>query len=95
MKSHWDLGMQPRKQGNEAAYRRAVAAYQGVSTFETPAAAAAKARTRNLGEYIAELEVPESMVGSRTASTGHVGLKGTTPEQLLGCVRSMVRVDDV
>ena len=88
MKSHWDLGKRPAKRRDEAAY-------QEVSTFETPEAAAAKARARGLGEYIAELEVPQSAVGSRTPATGHVGLRNTTPEQLLGCIQSIVRVDSV
>lgn len=88
MKSHWDLGKRPAKERDEASYKE-------VSTFETPQAAAAKARARGLGMYIAELEVPESTVGSRTASSGHVGLAGTTPEQLLGYVQQVMRVDEV
>jgi hypothetical protein len=94
MKSHWELGRRPPQQGNQAAYRRDVEAYQEVSTFETPQAAAEKARIRGLGEYIAELEVPQSAIGSRTPSSSHVGLKGLTPEQLLSSVLSVVRVDD-
>lgn len=85
--SHWDLGKRPAKKQDEAAFKE-------VSTFTTAAAAAAKARARHLGDYVAELEVPESAIGSR-ASSGHVGLDGMTPEQLLGCVQSIVRVDDV
>src|SRR6266699_396784 len=84
MKSHWDLGRRPGRRQDEAAWKE-------VSTFETTATAAARARARNLGDYIAELEVPEQAVRSRT-STGHVGLYGMTPEQLLGCIQSIVRV---
>lgn len=87
MKSHWDLGKRPVRKQDEASWKE-------VSTFETAAAAAAKARARNLGDYIAELEVPENAIGSR-ASSGHVGLRGTTPEQLLECVQGIVRVADV
>jgi hypothetical protein len=49
---HWDLGKRPSDSRSEAAYRE-------VSAFDTPEAAATKARARNLGEYIAELEVPD------------------------------------
>jgi hypothetical protein len=63
--------------------------------FETPEAAAQKASTRNLGDYIAELEVPESAIGSHNPLSGHMGLKETTPEQLLGCIQDIIRVEDV
>ena len=88
MRTHWDLGIRP-------ANRRSDAAYKEVSTFDTPEAAAAKARARNLGEYIAELEVPDETPRSYTASTGHTGLQGTTPAQLLTCIRDVRRVDDI
>jgi hypothetical protein len=88
MRSHWDLGKRPKDRRDEAAY-------QEVSTFETVEAAAAKARARNLGEYIAELEVPDSAIASRSASTRHVGVSNMTPQQLLLCVQSVVLVEDV
>lgn len=94
MKSHWDLGKRPPRHGSEAAYQRSVESYQEVSTFETASAAAAKARTRGLGQYVAELEVPESAIASRTAASSHVGLTGLTPEQLLDSVLSVHSVDD-
>lgn len=87
MKSHWDLGRRPARKQDEEAYKE-------VSTFETASAAAKKARARNLGSYIAELEVPDSAIGSR-GSSGHVGLQGMAPEQLLDCIQSIVLVDDV
>jgi hypothetical protein len=88
MKSHWELGRRPVRPQDEAAYKE-------VSVFGTPQAAAQKARSRNLGDYIAELDVPESAIGSRNPVSGHVGLRDTTPEQLLGYVQSIVRVVDV
>lgn len=88
MKSHWDLGRRPVRPQDEAAFKE-------VSVFETQQAAAQKAKTRNLGDYIAELDVPESAIGSRNPVTHHVGLKDTTPEQLLEYVQSIVRVTDV
>jgi hypothetical protein len=94
MKSHWDLGKRPPRHGSEAAYQRSVEAYQEVSTFETASAAAAKARTRGLGQYIAELDVPESAIASRTPSSSHVGLAGLTPPQLLESVLRVHSVDD-
>jgi hypothetical protein len=94
MKSHWELGKRPPRQGSEAAYQRSVEAYKEVSTFETARAAAAKARTRRLGQYIAELEVPETAIASRTPSSSHVGLTGLTPEQLLDSVLRVQSVDD-
>lgn len=87
MKSHWDLGKRPQRRRDETAYKE-------VSTFETAEAAARKARLRNLGDYVAELNVPESAIGSRADNTGHVGLRGMTPEELLGCVQSVTAVDD-
>jgi hypothetical protein len=87
MKSHWDVGKRPSRKQDEDAYKE-------VSTFETAEAAAAKARARNLGDYIAELEVPDQAIRSR-ARSGHVGLYGMTPEELLGCIQSILRVDDV
>jgi len=88
MKSHLDLGRRPTRPQDEEAYRE-------VSVFETREAAAQKARARNLGDYVAELEVPEDAIGSRNPASGHVGLRNTTPEQLLGCVQGIVRVEDV
>jgi len=51
-------------------------------------------RLWNLGWYVAELEVPEDAVASR-AESGHVGLSGLTPRQLLGMVQNVRRVDEV
>jgi len=68
------------------------AAWQEVSTFVTAELAAVKARLYKLGEYIAELEVPDT--ASMTIKGGHVGLIGTTPDQLLGMVRNVQRLDE-
>ena len=88
MLSHWDLGKRPRDPRSEAAYRE-------VSTFDTPEVAARKARAYDLGEYVAELEIPDDTPHSYTTSTGHTGLQGTTPEQLLACVRGVRRVEEI
>jgi hypothetical protein len=88
MTSHWDLGRRPALPRDEAAYRE-------VSTFDTPEAAAAKALARNLGDYIAELEVSDETPTSRNPRTGHVGLAGMMPGELLGCVQGIRRVDEV
>lgn len=57
LKSHWDLGIRPAKPRDEGAYRE-------VSVFDTPQAAAQKARARNLGSFIAVLEVPDDSLMS-------------------------------
>jgi hypothetical protein len=88
MKSHWDLGYRPSRPSGEAAYKE-------VSTFDTAERAAAKARARDLGEYVAELEIPDETPMSRNEETGHRGLQGMTPEQLLGCVQDVRRVDEI
>ncbi len=69
------------------------AAYEEVSVFVTAEEAAAKARVRHLGDYIAELEVPDETPMS--SKGGHRGLIGTTPGQLLGMVRNVQSVDEV
>jgi hypothetical protein len=90
MKSHWDLGHRPASGRKQDEIR-----YKEVSVFDTPEAAAAKARARRLGEYIAELEVPDVLVGSHNPETGHYGLTGTTPGQLLGLVQNMREIGGV
>ena len=88
MLSHWDLGKRPSDPRSEAAHKE-------VSAFDTLEAAAKKARARGLGEYIAELEVPDETPRSYASSTGHIGLQGTTPGQLLRWVRDVRRVDEI
>lgn len=56
--------------------------YQGVSTFETLEMAIEKAVEAELGDFVAELEVPDS-VARNSNGRGHVDLEGTTPAQLL------------
>jgi hypothetical protein len=87
MKSHWDLGKRPPRPRDEASYRE-------VSVFDTLEAAARKARARRLGDYIARLEVPDEVAMTRSPS-GHVGLSGTNPAQLLGYVQHVRGVDEV
>lgn len=88
MKSHWDLYPERRPERNKEQ-----AAWKEVSTFMTAELAAEKARLHRLGDYIAELEVPDT--APMTIKGGHVGLIGTTPGQLLGMVRNVRRLDEV
>ena len=80
--SHWDLGKRPARAQDEAAYKE-------VSVFDTPERAAAKARARHLGEYIAELEVPDETPRSYNPVSRHSGLQETTPGQLLAWVQDV------
>jgi hypothetical protein len=52
-------------------------------------------RERKLGPYIVELDIPDEIERSQDAITGHVGLSGTTPQQLLECVRNVWHRDEV
>lgn len=93
MMSYWDLGRRPARSQDDPRYEQDRAAYEEVSTFVTAEEAAAKARTRNLGDYIAELEVPDD--APMSVIRGHRGLIGTTPDQLLGMVRNVRPVDEL
>jgi hypothetical protein len=93
MMSYWDLGRRPLRREGDPKYEGDKAAYEEVSVFATAEAAAAKARARNLGGYIAELEVPDD--APMSSKGAHRGLIGTTPSQLLGMVRNVHRVDEV
>jgi len=87
MKSHWELYPERRPVRSKEQ-----AAWQEVSTFMTAELAAEKARLHRLGEYIAELEVPDS--APMTIKGGHVGLIGTTPDQLLDMVQNVQPVGE-
>jgi hypothetical protein len=89
MKSHWEVGRRPARgrPQDEVAFKE-------VSVFSTPEAAAAKARARQLGDYIAELEIPDELIGSRKPETGHYGLRDTTPDQLLGLVQNVQEIEE-
>jgi hypothetical protein len=93
MMSYWDLGRRPDRPEDDPKYEGDKAAYEEVSTFATAEQAAAKARARNLGDFIAELEVPDETPMSAKGS--HRGLIGTTPTQLLGMVQNVRGVDEV
>jgi hypothetical protein len=88
MKSAWDLGRRPTRESGEALFRR-------VSTFSTAAAAASKAQLLGLGDFIAELEVPDTVAMTDPVPSGHLGLSGTTPTQLLGYVQNVRPVNEV
>lgn len=79
-RSPWDLGRRPRK--NRVMQVRL---YQGVSTYETLEMMIEKATEAELGDFVAELEVPDE-VGRNGNGRGHVDLEGTTPSQLLNYV---------
>ena len=87
MKSHWDLGRRPGRERDESAFRE-------VSTFNTPEAAARKAQARKLGDFIAALEIPDTVTMS-IGHAGHVGLSGTDPGQLLGYIQDVQHVNEV
>lgn len=90
MLSAWELGRRPDPltPGSEAVFRE-------VSTFNTPQAAALKAQAFGLGDYIATLDIPDTVTATVKETTGHVGLAGATPEELLGYVQNVQPVDDV
>lgn len=90
MKSAWDLGRRPTREREE----REEAIFRRVSTFNTPEAAARKAQALNLGDFIAVLEVPDT-VTMVAAPSGHVGLGETNPTQLLGYIQEVQRVNEV
>ncbi len=93
MMSYWELGRRPNRPEDDPKYEGDRAAYEEVSVFATAEQAAAKARARNLGDYIAELEVPDETPMS--GQGGHRGLIGTTPAQLLAMVQDVRAVDEV
>jgi hypothetical protein len=76
-KSAWDLGRRPPRPEDERKFR-------AVSTFTSWDSVVEKANIFSLGDYIAELEVPDEV--ERTVSRYHVSLHGTTPSQLLGYI---------
>ena len=86
LKSHWDLGKRPANPRDEASW-------QEVSVFDSAERAAAKARARDLGDFLALLEVPDETMMSH-GNQGHKGLIATTPEQLLGYVQAVHRVEE-
>lgn len=89
MRSYWDLGRRPfpYRPQDEAAYRE-------VSAFVSAELAARTARLRGLGDYIAELDIPDDTSMSRTAR-GHLGLRGLAPAELLGMVINVRSVSEV
>lgn len=92
MMSYWDLGRRPARTEADPRYEGDRAAYEEVSVFVTAGEAAAKAKARNLGDFIAELEVPDDTPMSAKGS--HRGLIGTTPGQLLGMVQNVHGVEE-
>src|SRR3982074_853657 len=79
-RSPWDLGRRPREKRPLQ-----VRLYQGVSTYETLEMMIEKAIEAGLGDFVAELEVPDE-VRRNAKGRGHVDLEGTTPSQLMAYV---------
>ena len=90
--SHAALGKPPPRRADAALIR----AWGGVSTFTTVERAVALARAAKLGQWVAELEVPDEVeadFGADTPSGRHIDLYGVTPAQLRECtVRIFVAV---
>lgn len=76
--SPWEQGRHPPKPQLERAWK-------AVSTFRTFDKAVDKAIQYDLGDFIAELDVPDS-VQKQVNATGHADLENATPGELLGYV---------
>lgn len=87
--SYWDLGRRPRKQTPAV-----VARFRRVSTFDSLEVAVDAATAGGLGEFVAELLVPDAVARETNTETGHVGLEGTSPEQLRSYVVQMHQLGD-
>jgi hypothetical protein len=85
MKSQRALGVTPRRPLTPADE----VAWDEVSTFDDRDRAARIARRRRLGDYIAELEMPDEMEHSHDPETGHRGWRLTRPDDLLRRVRNV------
>jgi len=84
MMSAWALGKRPPYDN-----ARQVRVYQDVSVFDSLQALRAKARGKPaIGIWAVTLDVSWDYIGhTRTnPETGHIGLIGTTPGELLNCV---------
>ena len=88
-RSAWDLGRRPPGKNPPGMQVRL---YQGVSTFETLEMAIEKAVEARLGDFVAELEVPDS-VARNPNGRGHVDVEGTKPGQLLQYVVQTHRIE--
>jgi len=85
--SYWDLGRRPREHR-----KNQIEGYKQVSTVETLEKALEYALQYDLGSHVAELEVPDS-VDRKVSGRGHVGLIGTTREQLIGYIQQILPVE--
>lgn len=79
--SPWDAGRRPPRPELEGKWR-------SVSTFVDFDKAVDKAAQFNLGDFIAALEVPDT-VQKKVDPTGHVDLINATPGELLACVEQV------
>jgi hypothetical protein len=85
--SYWDKGRRPR--GNR---KSQIELYKQVSTLETLELAREYAVAYGLGSHVAEIEVPDDVV-RKPNRRGHVGLVGTTREQLIGYIQQILPVE--
>lgn len=81
--SYWDTGRRPPRRRPELER-----SFKAISCFDTLARACAKAMEYQLGEHVAELDVPES-VAVVQSHTGHIDLEKTTPGELMRYIIAM------
>lgn len=89
--SYWDVGRQPPPDPNARRAAKVEAEYRALSMFRTLEGARAQAQKHpDLGDYVAELEIPE---GTRVTGTGdHVQVHDTLPDVVVGWVCSISKV---
>mgnify|MGYP001791667188 CR=1 FL=1 len=85
--SYWDQGRRPRQHRKSQ-----IELYKQVSTLETLPLAREYAVEYGLGSHAAEIEVPDE-VKRKANGRGHVGLEGTTREQLIGYIQQIHPVE--
>ncbi len=91
--SHMLKGLKPRNPTPKSLHE-----YDGVSVLDTAEHAGAWAeRLPHLGEYIAELHIPDdaSIVFEGPNARGHGNLYAATAEELLGYVQAVYHFSDV
>ncbi|MGA8416780.1 MAG: hypothetical protein WB808_09205 [Candidatus Dormiibacterota bacterium] len=92
MKSQEALGAKPRRPLTDEDRVH----WAEVSTFDTARRGMEMAQLLpRLGGFIARMEIAEDLINSYDEETGHVGLHGVAPDQLLGAVRSVWAVHEV
>lgn len=80
-RSQWDKGWRPKSRSPSE-----VLSFKAISVWERLDLARQRGVELNLGDFVAELEVPDS-IKRRHDTTGHVDLYGTIPQQVRGWVK--------